>query len=101
MEYETNSKKSFYNLLTTTYIAGYGNHKDLSVRAYPLSFLRSGYYNYDSGGLDSQRAYVLYWSLHGYNSGTYAYYLDFRSTLVTPQRGGARGSGFAVRCLAR
>ena len=66
----------------------------------PLSFLRSGHYNYDSGSLGSRGSYGRYWSGRFY-SRVYSYGLDFNSTNLSPQNGYNRGSGFTVRCLAR
>ena len=102
MEYETDSKKSFSNL-TNTYISRASTATGLTnadTGLLALFFLRLGSYTYSNGDLGTRGAYGYYWSLRGL-SGTDANYLYFSSTYVSPQRGNARGYGFAVRCLAR
>ena len=103
-EDDTTSKKSFSNLINT-YIRRSSNTTDLEnadIGLLALSFLRSGYYYYDSGALNGRGTYGYYWSAQSYTSGTTlgAYSLHFLSTYVYPQNGNNRGNGFAVRCLA-
>ena len=100
---EYDGDKSFQNLLVATYRSKNGDgqsNADTLVQNSPTSFLRSGYYNYDSGALGSRGLYGGYWSLLGY-SGTNARYLGFNSAYFHPQSGYNRGDGFAVRCLVR
>ena len=106
MEYKTDSKKSFQNLVATIYNSRTGSgqtNADTLVQNLPLSFLRSGYYGYSNGALNHRDTVGYYWSAQSYPSGTnpYANYLYFRSTVINPQDGNHRGYGVALRCLAR
>ena len=73
---------------------------DTAVQINPLNFLRSGYYNYDSGSLNYRTSRGYYWSGH-YYSITNSHLLDFYSTRLYPQVGYDRGYGYSLRCLAR
>ena len=66
----------------------------------PLTFLRSGRYNYSSGSLDLRTSVGSYWSGHYYLI-TNSHYLLFSSTNLSPQDGYTRGYGYTLRCLAR
>ena len=63
------------------------------------SFLRSGNYNWNSGGLNNRGSNGNYWSA-GSNSATNSYNLNFNSTNLNPRNNNNQGNGFAVRCVA-
>ena len=103
---ENDGDKSFSNLtntylsFSTTHASGEYPSPELSSDITLLSFLRSGYYTYSNGALNSQRTRGRYWSLRS-GSGAYANDLYFNSTNIGPQNSSPRGSGFILRCLAR
>ena len=82
----------------------YGNegftNADTPLLSFPLSFLRSGYYGYNTGYLDGRGYSGYFWSSFA-SSGAYSRNLVFLSTYLNPQRNGYKGLGFAVRCVAR
>ena len=97
--------KSYYNLISDVYgrINGSANYNADSILHIPLSFLRSGNYNYDGGSRNNRNSNGNYWESRTYlNSNVpYAYYLVFFSTNLNPQNGNNRGNGFSVRCVSR
>ena len=84
------------------YNNGTGNSdlKDTFLQISPLNLLRSGYYAYDSGALDTRTSRGRYWSGR-YYSIVNSRYLYFASTYLYPQNGGNRSLGIPLRCLAR
>ena len=96
--------KSFYHLVRV-YVGRSGGTEGLTqgttvMQISPLSFLRSGRYSYESGSLDTRTSYGSYWSGRSYSI-TNSYYLSLWSTRLYPQYNYYRGTGFALRCLAR
>ena len=63
------------------------------------SFLRSGNYNWNSGGLNNRGSNGNYWSAASY-SDTNSYNLNFNSSNLNPRNNNNKGNGFAVRCVA-
>ena len=102
--------KSYYNLISSvyrstngkSYIANDGGTKnaDTSLLYSPLSFLRSGYYYWESASRDNRSSLGGYWESRSYSSIT-ARLLYFLSTHLYPQDYDVRGYGFSVRCDAR
>ena len=70
--------------------------RDFGLLSSPLSYVRSGYYDWYSTGLSYRGSYGCYWSLRSANT-TASYYLRFNSSYLYPQYGDRRGNGFAVR----
>ena len=71
------------------------------LRQSPLDFGYTGLYLYSAGALAAVGSAGYYWSRTA-GSGTDAYYLYFNSSSVTPQSSfGARGYGYALRCVGR
>ena len=100
-----NADSGSFNQLVQLYLGRSGNtgsltQADTALLISPLSFLRSGNYNYSNGARNVRGSNGFYWSRRS-RSSTYAYNLGFDSTLVYPQDGYGRGRGFALRCLAR
>ncbi|MBR2695459.1 hypothetical protein IKE86_00915 [Candidatus Saccharibacteria bacterium] len=106
-----NGDQDFYGLIDGGYSIGNNtrgnqatntltsNATDAKIRVFPLSFLRSGYYFWNSGGLNTRGSYGYYWSA-GSASATNSYGLSFYSTLLHPRSSNYKGYGFAVRCVA-
>ena len=65
-----------------------------------LLFIRSGNYNYSSGGINNRSSNGNYWQSR-VNSETNARNLNFNSTNLNPQNNNNKGNGFTVRCLVR
>ena len=78
----------------------YAGAKDTGVQSAPLSFPRSGFYNYYSGSLYSRGSYGYFWSSRS-SSATNSYYLAFSASYLNPQGDANKGYGFAVRCVAQ
>ena len=109
-----NSGSEFYNLLVLQYgmkvgsNAGDGvNHgndyfrnADTAVLSFPLSFIRSGFYYWNIGGLNGRTNGGNFWSSYA-SSVTYSRVLNFYGRYLYPQFGYNKGYGFAVRCVAR
>ena len=64
----------------------------------PLSFLRSGYYDWSSGNRSTRGSQGYYWSSLS-NGGTVAYHLYFFSGYLNYRYSYDRGFGFTVRCV--
>ena len=96
--------KSFNNLFVNgdlSYgMSNSGSTRDFGLLSAPLSYVRSGYYNWDSTGLGYRGSYGYYWSLRSYST-TYSYSLVFYSSGLGPQNYNSRGHGFAVRCVSQ
>ena len=75
-------------------------NSDSIIQFSPLDFIRSGLYNYSSGGINGRSGSGYYWQLRVYSE-TNARSLGFASTGLNPQDGNYKGYGFTVRCLAR
>ena len=72
--------------------------RDYGLLSAPLSYVRSGYYYWGSTGLNGRGSGGSYWSLRS-DSTASSYNLNFNSSGLSPQYGGNRGYGFAVRCM--
>ena len=72
---------------------------DSGLLSNPLSFLRSGSFNYDNAGLNYRSSRGIYWSLRS-DSTTNSRNLGFLNTWLTPQNYSVRGDGIAVRCVS-
>ena len=109
------SVSSFYSLITTnvgdspkiksskSYQIGNnmdGNQtNDTKIQAFPLSFLRSGYYSWGNAGLLDRGSSGYYWSSGSYSDGA-SRYLYFYASYLNPRYSNGKGYGFAVRCVA-
>ena len=89
---------SFYNLLTNAYNISSNTTGGTAMRSAPLFFVRSGYVNttnyLDNAGLTGDC-----WSSVAASS-SYAYFLYFNSSGVTPSLNSNRYNGQPVRCVA-
>ncbi len=95
---------SFSNLLGT-YGLPTTNTDNVSPKAnqlanFPLNFLRTGFYDYSDGKMYYRTTNGLWWSATR-SSATNANYLLTDTSHVYPQNSYSRGSGFALRCVAR
>ena len=105
--YEADSPKSYYNLIINVYggivipwFDGTPNKNvDTILFNQPLSFFRSGYYNWESASRYGRDSYGDYWESRIY-SATNSNNLNFNSTNLNPQNGNNRGNGFSVRCVS-
>ena len=88
----TTSNGSFSNLITQT-----SANADTIVKA-PLMFVRGGKV-YPGNNLNSAGYEGRYWSSVGHNS-SYADYLYFNSSGVSPSNSTYWDSGYSVRCVA-
>ena len=75
-----------------------GEARDSGVLSNPLSFLRSGRFNWDSTHLDNRNDYGFYWTLRSSDTVT-ANDLDLRDDFLFAQFGIQLGNGLAVRCV--
>ena len=64
-----------------------------------LSYVRSGNYNWNSGGLNNRGSNGNYWSAATYNTNN-SRNLNFNASNLNPRNGNNKGNGFAVRCVA-
>ena len=71
---------------------------DSSILSEPFAFPSSSYYVWFPAGLGSRSSNGGYWSAHTYST-TGSLGLSFLSTYFSPQGGGYKGVGFAVRCF--
>ena len=94
---EYSGKGSYQYLLTYTYNMA---SNDYGIQRAPLSFVRGGYYVYSHGSLYYRGSFGYYWESKVYDA-TYAYYLRFYSTFLSPQNNYSKGDGFSARCVAR
>ena len=78
----------------------YFRNADTAVLSFPLSFIRSGAYNWSNGGLSSRTVGGYYWSSYA-SSVAYSRNLVFGGRYLAPQVNYNKGYGFAVRCMAR
>ena len=96
--------KSFNNLFVNgdlSYgMSNSGSTRDYGLLSAPLSYVRSGYYYWNSTGLNNRGSLGYYWSLRSSNT-TYSDYLSFNSSYLGPQNSSNRGNGFAVRCVSQ
>ena len=103
LPYGTQDNKSFYNLITTTLgRTNSGSNRDVPILAAPLSYLRSGYYDwgYDvSGGPRTQSYYGAYWS--STRNGLDAINPYFSSDFLYGHYLSYRGWGLPIRCVAQ
>ena len=75
-------------------------NKEAPVQTSVLSFLRSGNYNYGTGGLSNRGSNGYYWSSRTYAT-TGSYDLHFRSAGLGFANGDDKGFGFTLRCVIR
>ena len=98
-----NGTKSYQNLLVGVYEMRTGYDKinsDLQIQSLPISFIRSGYYTYNSGTIISRNNYGIYWtSLVGGPINANRLYFD--STALVPSSNLDKGRGYTLRCLVR
>ena len=73
------------------------NSKESGMLSNPLSFLRSGSFNWYYAGLVSRGVYGDYWSLRSYST-TDSNELYLGNTSLNPYANDHRGFGYAVRC---
>ena len=74
---------------------------DTEIQMKPTNFIRSGFYNYSSGGINSRNNYGPYWQSNNY-SHIYTRALYFLSTLLNPQdTTNYKGYGYSLRYLVR
>lgn len=99
--------KSFLNLITTTYGLASSSEGSLALRANPLNFNLSGFFdNFNMAGRQSaatmfrQGTGGFYWSSSAYSDVSRAYNLAFSTLDITPQNNYYGGRGFSVRCVA-
>ena len=98
--------KSWINLIKGSYnlISVYGDQGSTtpsnSLQEVPLSLILSGNYNWIKGTADNRGNNGNYWASTP-SSSTYARYLGFNSTVVSPRGGYNKVYGFTVRCVAR
>ena len=78
----------------------YFRNADTAVLSFPLSFIRSGVYYWDYGGLSNRTNNGYFWSSYA-SSVTNSRSLGFGGRSLSPQNGINKGDGFAVRCVAR
>ena len=102
--FETTSNKSFYNLLLSVYggriVDSGGTNADVIALYPPLSFLRSGYYNYGTASIISSGTNGYYWGPQNRSSAA-AYSSYFGSDMLKPDLSRYRGNGHPVRCVSR
>ena len=106
--YDTTDPKSYYNLIVRVYGGNnrpYANRLDGTLAdsillSQPLSFLRSGYYHWQTASRNYRGSDGRYWESR-IASVTLANYLYFYSSSLNPQYGNFRGYGFSVRCVSR
>ena len=103
--YDTTDPKSYYNLIVRVYGGTYranisGSLADSILLSQPLSFLRSGYYYWQTASRYNRGSSGSYWESR-IGSVTYANSLYFYSSYLNPQDNDSRGDGFSVRCVAR
>ena len=94
---EALAAKKTYTLNNNTDAVGTIN--DYGLHAFPLSYVRSGYYLWASGGLNSRGSSGDYWSAATYNTLS-SRSLTFDASYLYPRAGSSKGLGFAVRCVA-
>ena len=102
--YGNKNNKAYGIMVGNNPSGSYGNedftNADTPLLSFPLSFLRSGYYNYDTGNLNNRGSRGYFWSSFA-NSTANSRGLGFYSTYLYPQNDYNKGNGFAVRCVAR
>ena len=106
--YATTDPKSYYNLIIRVYGGNnrpYANRLDGTLAdsillAQPLSFLRSGYYRWQTASRDYRGSGGYYWESRVYSVSS-ASHLHFYSSNLYPQHHLNRGYGFSVRCVSR
>ena len=89
--------KSFTTLINTSY--SMNNSGDPGILSGPLSFLRSGYFNWSVAGLYARGGYGYYWSQCSSSTATSGD-LVFGSTALYTQYYDNRSFGFAVRRIS-
>ena len=89
--------QSFYHLVRVyANSQNSGSNRDTIMQIFPLSFVRSGEYDFSSNNLVLRSSDGRYWTTR---SG--ALYLSFSKTYLYTQYPTARGSGRTLRCLVR
>ena len=99
------STKSYQNLLVEVYGGQESNgtigrtiNSDSVIQFSSISFIRSGYYSYSSGGISVRDSNGYLWELEAVLT-IAARILYFNSTYLYPQNTTYKGSGFPLRCL--
>ena len=75
------------------------DNRDSGVLSNPISFVRSGDFDWYRAALGGRNSFGSYWSLRSTNT-TFSNGLDVGNTQMNPQYNNARGYGFAVRCVS-
>ena len=76
------------------------DNRDSGVLSNPLSFIRSGDFDWYRASLGGRNDFGSYWSPHSYTT-TNSNGLDFGTKQMSLQYIGTRGYGFAVRCVSQ
>ncbi|MBR3256854.1 hypothetical protein IKG02_01010 [Candidatus Saccharibacteria bacterium] len=96
----TNSFSTLFDSTLSMNVGSGFTRADSGILSEPFAFPRSGYYNWNSTGLNSRSSSGYYWSSPTYSTAR-SRNQAFYSTVFNPQDGGHKGYGFAVRCVAR
>ena len=96
---ETDAAKRTYYLPNNSDSDLDATRTDYPLHAFPLSYVRSGVYYWNSGGLYYRGGRGRYWSAATYNANG-SRYLNFSASYLSPRNGSSKGDGFAVRCVA-
>ena len=89
-----------WSYLFTAY--GYGDNEsgNENARSYPLSYIYSGYYYWNTGRLYNQTLHDDYWPSTIYNSSSGYNLAMYGSRLIKAHTGNKR-SGLALRCIPK
>ena len=99
------SNKSFANLINVSYGeartgTSVGNNMDVVALYPPLSFLRSGFYTYNSTLITTPGGAGYYWGAR-VGSANNAHHFSAGSSELTTTATRPRGNGFSIRCVSR
>ena len=98
--------KSYQNLLVGVYGGQEGANwlpninLDTITQSVPISLVRSGYYDYKAGNVNSRNIAGNYWESR-VSSESYADRLNFDIASLLPQINYIKSQGFQLRCLVR
>ena len=88
-------RKSFQNLIVTSYGLANNSTGSVALRGDPLNFVLAGRY---SSNMSYQGSAGVYWTSLAAGA-TYSFYLRFDSSTVRPQQTNAQNSGYNIRCV--
>ena len=97
---QNDGTSSYNNLLFTSYGLQNNSGSSTKMRSNPLDFSFAGGYYYDDGRVYNTGGLGHYWS-SSVRSSYGAWYLNFDSSYVSPQRWDLKAGGLSVRCVAR